>query len=341
MPAMTKSALFPAALLLAAALLIVTPPSALAETSVVTAQAASSDVELTGFTRARAVLPLVAEATGKVLEVRADVGDAIGPAGLFARVDPTFIELDLAENRVQQAKLTSRTAYDATEAARYRELVGRGSAAQAKLDELEQALDASRHELDALVVAERVLRERLERTRVAAPAGWLVTARSVEPGQWVTQGQTVGEAGDFRTLLVPFALTPEQLDALHAEEGPVVLKLPELSSEVPARIHRVNPGFDPATRKIAVELALDRGLAERRGGLRAVLTLHMPDPSGGVLLPREAVTERYEQHWVRREDGTEVKVVLLGNHGGPDGTLLRVAAPEVHPGDRFVAGGGE
>lgn len=324
--------------LAAVALLAATAIAAHAEQRTVTAQAATSDAVLTGFTRAQATMTLVAEATGRLVDVAADIGDAVGGDGVFARVDPTFILLDLDENRVQQDKLAARIAYDAKEAARYRELVARGTAPQSTLDSLEQTLTANRHELDALRVAEKVLRERLARTRITAPAGWLVSARSVEPGQWVTSGQTVGAAGDYSTLVAPFALTPEQYDALARRKGELRLRLPQLDTEVRATIHSVNPGFDPVTRKINVELAVSEGLPERRGGLRTELTLRMPDPAGGVLLPPDAVVERYEEHWVRREDGSEVKVVLLGNHGGENRDLLRVTSPDVSPGERFLAG---
>lgn len=296
---------------------------------------ATVQVRLSGFTRARAEIPLVAEATGKVLRVMADVGQPVGANGVFAQVDPTFIELDLRDNAVQRGRLRERMAYDETEAGRYRRLVGQGNAAQARLDELEQALSQSRHELAALEVARDVLAERLRRTRVTAPAGWVVAAREVEPGQWVTEGQVLGRIGDFNTLLVPFALSPEQFAALRGAADGLTLALPEAGGPVRATVHRVYPGFDPETRKIAVDLAV-ADLPGGRGGLRAELTLEVPDPAGGVLLPRGAVTERYEQHWVRRDDGTQVQVVLLGNHGGPEGDLLRVASPQVAPGQRFA-----
>lgn len=327
------------AALLAVALVTACPRPAPAQ-ELATALPATSRIQLSGFTRARAVVPLVAEATGKVLRVLADVGQPVGQGGVFALVDPTFIQLELRDNAVQQDRLRARIAYDDTEAARYRRLVDQGSAAQARLDELEQALSQSRHELAALEVGHDVLAERLARTRVTAPAGWLVMAREAEPGQWVTQGQTLGQAGDFGTLLVPFALAPEQLAALQGAGGALTLALPDLGREVPATVHRIYPGFDPETRKTAVDLAVT-GLPGARGGLRAVLALEVPDPAGGVLLPRAAVSERYEQHWVRRDDGTEVQVVLLGNHGGPGGDLLRVASPEIAPGQRFALAGRE
>lgn len=322
------------ATLFAVALATVRPLPAPAQ-ELATALPATAQVRLSGFTRARAVVPLVAEATGKVLRVMADVGQPLGPDGVFARVDPTFIELEQRDNAVQRARLRERMAYDETEAGRYRLLVGQGNAAQARLDELEQALSQSRHELAALEVARDVLAERLRRTRVTAPAGWVVMARDAEPGQWVEQGQVLGQAGDFATLLVPFALSPEQFAALGAAPGGPVLVLPEAGGPARATVHRVYPGFDPETRKIAVDLAV-AGPAGARGGLRAELVLEVPDPAGGVLLPRAAVTERYEQHWVVRDDGAQVRVVLLGNHGGPGGDLLRVAAPEVAPGQRFA-----
>lgn len=323
-----------------AVMLIPAFPSLAADT--VTALPSKRSVALTGFTRASAVLPVVSEASGRVISVFADVGDAINARGELAVIDSTFIKLDLEANRIQQAKLETRIDYDAKEAARYRNLVDRGSAAQSKLDGLEQTLAANRHELAALKVSERVLEEKLERTHIPAPAGWRITAREIEPGQWVSAGQQVGEAADFSTLVVPYALTPEQYDILRRSQQNLTVKLTEAGLQVPAAIYNVNPGFDSETRKIQVELSLEGKLPEQRGGLRTELRIEMPEASGTVLLPPQAVTERYEVNWLTRADGAQVRVVVLGNHSGKDGTLLRITSPEIRPGDEFrIHGQGE
>lgn len=319
-------------LLLALALALLIPASRAAAADVFTTQAAPRTVTLTGFTRARAEMDLVAEEPGRVVSVAADVGDAIGQNGLFSCQDPTFLRLDLADNEVEQRRLESRVAWLDLEAGRYRTLVAEHTAQQSVLDELEQNLDQARYQLKALKVAADVLRERLDRLCVKAPAGWRVSERLVEPGQWVAAGTVVGRAGDYGTLVAPFALSPEEYQALRKTEK-LTLTLTDLNQELRARIHTVSPSFDESTRKIEVELALDKGLAERRGGLRARLELATDDESGAVLAPPSALIERYEQHWLTRPDGSQAAVVVLGP--GPSGTQ-RVAGPEVSAGQPFL-----
>jgi RND family efflux transporter MFP subunit len=304
----------------------------------VTAESAVREIGLTGFTRARAELSLVAEIPGRVEEVFHQIGEAVGPDGVFARIDDTFLRLEQREVAVEQERLREQIAYDEREVERYRELARQSNASQSQLDTLEQALRNNRHALRALEVKQEMLAERIERTRVRAPPGWLVTARLVEPGQWVKDGDPLGTAADFSTLLVPFALTPEQHAALPAGGG-IALALPDLGRTVAAEIYRLNPGFDPDTRKIAIELAVIGEVSPRRGGLRALLPLALPERSGAVMLPLEALEESYEEHWLTREDGSRVRVTLLGISG--DGRRARVASPEVRPGERFRTTGTE
>ena len=299
------------------------------------ARTAWHEVTLTGFTRARATLPLVAEAGGKVLEVNTDIGGTIDESGVFARIDDTFIRLDLDSNGVQRKQLRSRIDYDEREAGRYRTLVDKGSASRSRLDELEQTLRDNRHRLDELAIEAQVLEERLARTQVTAPAGWRVTGRQIEPGQRVNEGEVLGEVSDFSALLIPVALSPQQFAALQVQRDNLGVQLPDRELTVDARIYRVNPGFDTQTRKISVDLALAEALEDRRGGLRATLTLRLPARSGAVMLPAAAVEESYEEYWVTREDGERLRVVRLGNRSGPDGTLVQIASPQIRPGDRF------
>jgi RND family efflux transporter MFP subunit len=300
---------------------------------VVVAQPSSRVLTFTGFTRARAKLRLVSEVSGRCTRVYYDVGETIGPRGVFADLDATFTRLDLEANQVEQRRLAGRVAYLQKDTDRYRALVKRGSEAPSRLDRQEDDLAQATLQLAALKIQAKILAERLARHRIKAPPGWRVIERRVEPGQWVATGSQLGLVGDFRTLLVPLALSPDEYGQLRRLHGDISVLLPHLGITVPAKLERLNPAFDPATRKIVLELELGPGLNEKRGGLRAELALTVPDPAGAVLLPPGAVTERYQEHWVTRSDGRQVRVVFLGP--GPNG-LVRVASPQIQPGQHFL-----
>jgi len=308
-------------------------PAAKAPVRLAEAKPAAQAVTLTGFTRARAEIKLISEVAGRCLKVEAEVGDLIGKDGVFASLDATFTKLELETNLVEQSRLKSRLSYLEKDLQRTRTLVAKKSQAQARLDSDEQQFDQARHQLLALAIQEKTLRERLDRHRIKAPAGWQVMERKVEPGQWVASGGEVGRVGDFRTLLVPLALTSQEFEALKNAKV-ISLKLPITGRVIPARIYRVSPAFDPATRKINVDLAMDDGLTNKRGGLRAELVLQMPDPSGAVWLPTFAVSQRYQEFWLERPDASKVRVMVLGP--GPEPDTLRVTSPKVKAGQRFI-----
>ncbi|MCB2225657.1 MAG: HlyD family efflux transporter periplasmic adaptor subunit [Desulfarculaceae bacterium] len=307
-------------------------PAPAAEVKVAQAQPATRLLTFSGYTRARAKLPVVSEVSGRCLKVYHDVGGTIGKRGLFAKLDDTFTRLDLENNQVDQQRLSSRVAYLKKDTERYRNLVKRGSEAPSRLDRQEDELAQATLQLAALKTKAKILLERQERHLIKAPVGWQVIERKVEPGQWVAAGTQVGLVGDFRTLLVPLALSPDEYGQLRHLHGDIRVFLPHLDLEVTAKVERLSPAFDPVTRKILLELELGPGLTERRGGLRVELALKVPDPSGAVLLPKGALTERYQEHWLTRADGRQVRVIYLGP--GPKGTV-RVSSPQVKPGQSF------
>jgi RND family efflux transporter MFP subunit len=299
------------------------------------AQPAMRTVTLTGYTRARHVMDMVSEEAGRCIKVEADVGDTIAKDGVFAVLDRTFIDIALKKNRVEQARLKKTSTYFAKEVGRYEELVRRQSAAQAKLDELQQKLDESDLAVEGLKVEEANLKERRARHIIRVPAGWTIVERAVEPGEWVAIGKHLGRAGDFRKLLVPFSLSPQEYKALKNLEGMPQLRFPDEGEgglTMEARVERISPAFDPETRKISLDLAVSGGLSEMRGGLRAELQLLLPDPSGAVLAPLSAVSERYEEFWLTRSNGEQVRVIRLGD--GPQNTV-RVRSANVKAGETF------
>ncbi len=299
------------------------------------AEPATNTITLVGFTRARARIKLIAQVTGTLLEVRGEVGDTIGADGIFARIDPVLTELELTSIRVNQDKLKSKIAYLEKEVGRYQTLFDQNSTAESRLDALKEDLSQARLGLAELLTEEKKAAEILSRHTVTAPPGWRVISRLVEPEEWVSVGTPLGEIGDYRSLLVPFALSQEEYQQLSGSSSKIKLRLPEWQLSVPATLARVSPEFDQVTRKINLDLEIGGKLPARRGGLRAELDLELPDPSGALLVPASAVRNRYDSSWLTTPAGDKVMVIVLGSGNKPE--TIRISSKNIRPGDRFLS----
>ncbi len=129
------------------------------------------------------------------------------------------------------------------------------------------------------------------------------------------------------SVLFGFTRPVAELPLVAETEGRVV---------IPARIHRVNPGLDATTRKIAIDLALAELIEPARGGLRVRLRLHQPEATGALSVPASAVGSSDEESWVSRPDGTRLTVVRLGPDPR-DPRRVRVTSPRLAPGDPIRA----
>lgn len=297
---------------------------------------AFQDVSLTAFTRPRAALQLIAEEKGRFSSVEVDVGDTIGTMQRFGCLEPVYIDLSIAANRARQERLRADLDYFTRQVERFRNLVERSTSAQSNLDDIERQRLGTRAGLTEAEVEARELKERKRRHCIEAPQGWQVTERLVEPGQWVNAGEPVGRVADFSVLLAPFALSYPEYRALTAHTGPLKVRLIDEGLDVEATPVHLNPDFDEVTRKISVDLALDKGVPVRRGGLRVKLVLRLPDPSGAVLVPAAAVQERYEQHWVTGADKVEHQVVYLGDVEIEGQRWARVVSVDLKSGGRVL-----
>jgi len=244
--------------------------------SFATALPAERTATLTGFTRARTVIDLSAKTSGEVEKVFADIGEKIPGAGKFACLDSTFVDLDIAINQSEMARIGVEMHFDEKQVERYRQLVGKGSSAQIQLDEMDRSLAVARHQLEALKLQDRLLHERKRRFCITAPPGWLVMERFVEPGEWLSTGNPVAKIGDFSELVIPFALAMPEYRSLLDASDELHVDLPEIGITVPAKVGRISPGFDEQSRKIKVELQINGKTGGLRGGVRAELSLSVP-----------------------------------------------------------------
>lgn len=304
----------------------------------VTAEPARQRARLTGYTRARSVLDIATENSGKVETVDAEIGQPIGNNNRFACLDRTFIDLDIESNRAEIARSHTEIEYYSKQVERHRELVRQASSSEQKLDEYQRDLGTRQQQLRILQLRDRTLNERRERFCIYAPAGWIVMERYIEPGEWVRIGDSVARVGNFMQLLVPFALSMTEYKALQAAGENLALELPDLNTRTAARLERVSPGFDEKSRKILVDLQIEGSQILARGGIRADLVLDLPVASGTVIVPETAVEQRYEQYWLERPDGERIPVVYLGPASSiePGQPKVRVSHSSISSGQKFV-----
>jgi hypothetical protein len=163
--------------------------------------------------------------------------------------------------------------------------------------------------LTSLEISLNELKERKRRHQVLAPQGWVVTDKQVEVGEIVGPNTVLAQVADYRTLVVPLALSTAELTALQMLSREMDVNLEGKPAK--ARLRWINPQFDERTRKRQVELVLTEFEGPAWGGL--LLTLEVPIDTEGILIPKQALINRYENPRVEiASNGERVRIMLLG-----------------------------
>ena len=291
-------------------------------------------IEITGFTRAFEERTLAAEVSGRYASVDVDVGDTVAADGKVAEIETTFVELDLAANRIAREKARRSLALEEKKLARLQRLITQESTTEASYDEAALAVEIVRLTLAELENEETRLQERLKRHTIIAPSGWRVIERFVDAGEYATASEPVVTVADYRRVRIPYALTFEELQLLQ-DISQLAVYLSDLDQHLPVAIHAVAPGFVAATRKIEVELVNAGPRTDLRGGLRAELVLAGRVEEHVFEVPAVSLLSRFDAHWLMKENGQRLQVTLLGRRN--NGETAVIAAEGLAATDRFLA----
>lgn len=284
----------------------------------------SRQLVYTGFTRPAKEMILSSEVSGKCKELLLDVGDTVNSPDV-AKIDDTFIRLDLQQNDIAQKKTLRQLELEEKTLARFTNLMQNNSTAQANFDEAAFNADNLRLNLQNLKAEETRLKELLARHTLQAPIGWQVMERYIEPGEYIRQGEPVLKLGNFDRLIIPFLLTYEEIDFLQNMKK-ILLNLPDINTSVPAEIYQISPDFNEQKKKTRIELITimtnEAKMTQWRGGLRAKLKITGKTESDTFLIPFTALISRYEANWLVSEDGTQKRVILLGKSSIEDDAII-------------------
>ena len=302
------------------------------ENNLVTVQPSFQSVTLSGFTRARQSMPIASEVAGKVTHIYADIGQSIPENGIFACLDDTFINLDIAATKNSISQHGTDLKFLSKQVERHKKLVKTNSAAISVYDDLIRQKENAYYEIQRAKINKQKLQVTKSRHCIKVPKNWKITQRDIEVGQWIDMGTTIAQADNYNELLIPLTLTAEELEALQKKQAKFTIYLPEYKQEIAASIARISPAFDEHSHKIQVDLLIQDTKKFHRGGIRTELSLDISDKLNTYFISSKALDERFEEVWLTRKNGEKIRVMLLGYLNDK---VAKISSSKIKMGDQF------
>lgn len=310
-------------------------------TLVVQAGSATPTQEFAADIRARVESRLGFRVGGKLVERRVNVGDAVKPGQVLARIDPQDLRLgeQAAKAAVQAADVNAELA--AADYQRFRNLFDQGFISRAELERRETALKAARAQADQARAQSGVQGNQAAYAALVADAAGVVTAVEAEPGAVVGAGTAILRLAVDGPRDAVFAVPEDRIDgvrALQGRAGGVQLRLwAQPGAAMSATVREIAAAADPVTRTYLVKA--DVGRAPVGLGQTASIVVSAPVAAGVIKLPLTAVMQQQGQSavWVVDPAAMTVKAQPIVV-AGADANEVIVAAG-VQPGQRVVTAG--
>jgi len=250
---------------------------------------------------------------GRVVEVRRNLGDAVGRGEVLAVIESRDIAQLRADIEITKRQFELAQASFKREESLYAEKV-------TSRQEFEVARAAAQESRTRYGLAQQQLAAaggagegQLNRLTLRSPIKGFVTARQIALGNIIEPNAHLFEIANLNDLSVEFSLAPN--DAARVAVGAMVdVSTGERTGA--ARITNVSRIVDPATRQVraTAKLSNERGTWRIGETARASIALSGSAGSSSLAIPRTAVqtVEDKSSVFVREKDGFAIKNVVLG-----------------------------
>jgi len=279
-----------------------------------------------------------AEAPGRVVALAAEAGQSVEAGELLVRLDVGRAATALQAARTGVAQAEAQLAQAERQRDLARRLVAGGSLPQQRLDDAEDGVRLAMTALQAARAQTAVTRRGLTEAVVRAPFDGTVVETLAEVGELATPGspllQLVDTSGlEARVLLDPARALDVPVGAqasltAHARPGETFA----------AQVVRVGEVVDPRTRRLPVVVHIEDPDDRLRPGLTGEVSVRTGEPRPALVIPDDALFERYGEPHVFIVDGESTarrRGVVVDRR--EDGRALIAEGLEV--GDRVVVAG--
>jgi RND family efflux transporter MFP subunit len=248
----------------------------------------STGPRISGSLEAKERATIAAEASGSVLELGAELGDAVKRGQVLAQ-----IEAQASQEAVHSARSAVESAQQAVDLAqrqakRSADLVARGAQATAKLEVDRNAVSLAQAQLQETRARLTLAGKGLQNATARAPLDGLISEQLVHKGDIVSTGTRLFTIIDPSSMRLQASVPSDQLPQLTIDAA-VQFEIRGRPGETfTGAITRIAPAADPATRQIPILVSIPNPSRRLLAGLFAQGRVSS-QTSTGVVLPSDAV----------------------------------------------------
>ncbi|MCB1644762.1 MAG: efflux RND transporter periplasmic adaptor subunit [Pseudomonadales bacterium] len=302
---------------------------------------ATLEVRTEGEVRAATAVEIVSQIPGRVVSVSDEFveGGRVEPGVSLVEIEPVDYQLALsqAQARVAEAEVSLQTAIAVADVAR-KQLRDAANASDLALKKPQVA--EARARLEAAQADLRQAELNLSRTSIALPFTGRLVSTSVDVGQYVSPGVSLGKAFATDRVEVRLALTDNHLASLNLPIGFVAEPGEGLdvtfSAQVAGREHlwfgklvRLDASIDPATRMLYGVAELERPYDQNRSefgmpmavGLYVSAEIQGNDVESVAVIPRDALRAGNKVYVVNQDGKLEIRDVIV-RHSSPQRAVI-------------------
>ena len=256
------------------------------------------ETEVASVLEARRSVQIFAETRGPVIGVGAEELDRVEADALLVEIDPLLarVAVERAEAAVTRAQSQLDLARSNLE--RRRNLADRGVASDAVLDDAistEQVAAAALREVRAELTRAR---DDLAKKTIRAPFSGALRSFAVEAGEYVNEGQRLGELLDLATARATVGLSDREVVAVQSGQRVQLRVEAYADEEFEGTILRVGAASDTATGKFPVEVEVPNTKGRLLPGMVARVSFDLGTPVDRTVIPREATVDEFGLRFV-------------------------------------------
>ncbi|HEX6315398.1 MAG TPA: efflux RND transporter periplasmic adaptor subunit [Gemmatimonadaceae bacterium] len=215
----------------------------------------TAGISVSGSLEPSQTVSVQAQVGGRLRRVLVDRGTRVRRGQLLAQIEAEGVRGQAAgaQSAVISAEATEALAQQRLEAAR--RLNAAGAISDIELKTAETNLRAASAQLALARAQLATANEANARTSITAPIAGVISARSVEPGEAVKDGDELFQVVDISTLELQAQVGVDE--AMNVRVGsPVAFTIDASGQAVRGRVSRIDPRADPGTRQVGLAAQL-------------------------------------------------------------------------------------